>query len=982
MCKFDSNIPIKRFTDVFFGPAIPQFPETPWVPLSKVKGIEQCETCFIIHTAAGERQEDLFLSLPAEGGVRIQSLHAAQKEKGCTMPEENNAGVHKPSALVAINYQQDGDVLLMTGGDGTVVRYMPTAEGFILQFAGGNGDVVSITEKQICYTYDHKGNVAAVAVQMPITENEAFTGGGERFNDTNQVGHSFSLVNVDSPSVNEYTYVNVPLFHSNKGYSVWFNMNGVGQADFGEADPEKYFVLYKQPHLDLFLWAGTPLENLKKYTDITGTSGVCETWAYGFWTGAASWAFNETKKKDAFENLKELLEGYKENYNFYPEGCYGEGKNSLNAEPIKYAADRGIKMFYWFFPAVYDMPKKAPDMPEFPTYDQNGNMVNAGWPYPLDEAYLNNFGAHAHYFNDWYDFSNPNSKEVIRATLTPLWDIGVKGAMLDYGERLPFGGLFHNHVPADEMHNFNSYYYAKHHYEEWTRRHGNEYVLFQRSGTAGTQYFVGNFLGDQYSNWEGFIKQVYSLVNMGASGYNQYGGDLGALLEMPTANVWNRWVALVPFMPFMRQHGCNIHHPWSDFDGMAKAAFGHYYYFRKNIVPTVVSASIDANKTSNPIVKGMIMAYPKQLPLKDVNTQYLFCDDFLVCAVTRADVCFEQVILPKGSTWYDLYSYKAYKGGQVMDAEAPTSTMPVFVKGGAVKAIDLPESLELGDEMHDDTAIPALLITAPDTARTHTIHVKDGKSVDYRTYNSHMEVYDNTPGVNATFTVGNTQGSPRQLVMLLGVTAAAVTVDGEPLSCLDHTPVVADNEYGYYVDRKGKTVMVLPVGWKELSVVKGESSYQPLPLYGDEEVAAMFDGTPATNCVLPEGDGAFVEAALTAVTKIDRIVVKWATGFCSDYDVRYSADGQNWKTVEQRGRCGSVNTLDIAPADAKYLRIYPLKKGDNEPAPAVYALEVYAAQTAASLPVKQEDVIDWSVETWQDDEWKAWRPKVITKSGK
>lgn len=975
MCKFDTCIPIKEFGDKYFGPRQTPYPTAPWVSLSAVTNVTCEKDRFVLYTIAGKYREALCISFPKEGGVRIQSLHEEKIAAGNTVPDENNAGVHQPSALLPIRYEKEGETLCMRGADQTVLRYTQTAEGFVLQFADENGDVVCITEKQICYCYDERDRLLAVSLQMPLRENEAIAGGGERFDDTDHVGHALSLVNVDSPSNHDHTYVNVPLFHSNLGYSLWFNMNGMGQANFGEADPLRYFVFFKQPQLDVFVWVGTPLENLKKYTDITGTSGVCEKWAYGFWTGAASWAFNETKEKDAFENLKKLMEGYKEHYNFYPEGCYGEGKNSLTPEPIQYAAERGTKMFYWFYPSG-DVKERIPDVPEFPVYDENGNMTDPGWPYPLHEAFKSNFGADVHIHHWWYDFSNPNARKVIKSTLEPLWDMGVVGAMLDYGEWCPYNGLYYNGVPADQMHNFNSYYYAKLHYEEWTRRYGNECVLFQRSGTAGTQYFVGNFLGDQYSNWEGFIKQVYSMINMGASGYNQYGGDLGALLEMPTANVWNRWVVLVTFMPFMRQHGCNIHHPWSDFDSMAKAAFGHYYYFRKNLVPTVLSASIDANKNANPIVKGMIMAYPEQTPLKSVNTQYVFCDDFLVCAVTRADVCFEQVMLPKGSTWYDLYSYKAYNGGQVMNAEAPTSTMPVFIKGGAVKAIDLPACLELGAEMHDDTAHPALLITAPDVARINTIYIKDGASENYRTYQSHTETYENIPLDDSSFAVKNIAGSERRLVILLGITAAQVCVDGEPLERLKTAPC-ADGVCGYYVDRKGKTTMVLPAGWKELTIVKGDSGYTPLPLVGE---TALSDGDPATNYVLPAEEGAFVQVGLEKTTTVDRVVVKWATGFCSDYDLRYSADGEVWETVAVRGSNGSVNTLDFAPAEVKYLRVYPVTKGDNEPDPAIYALEVYAAQNNNKLPVLHAAPAENT--PWDKAEWALWREKVITKNGK
>lgn len=981
MNKFHTNLPYKEMTEKYYGPRIPAFPAGEWVPLSKVTGTEQTETYFIIHTVAGDRPEELFICLPKEGGVRIQSLHEVQKQKGITAPVANNAGELEPSALMPITYETDGDAVVLTGTDGTTARFTVTAEGFLLTISGRDGEVISVCEKQILYKYDGRGNVLALAVQMPIREDEGIIGGGERFNGCNQVGRAFSMTNVDSPSTTEYTYTNIALYHSNQGYSIWVNISANGQSNFEIDDATKYAIMYKESNLDMYLWAGTPLENLKKYTDITGTSGVTEKWTYGFWTGAAAHAFITTKKKDEFENLKDLLEGYKEHYNFYPEACYGEGSNSGKEEPIKYSVERGVRMFTWLPPENAHPRRDLGEIlgeEQFPAYDENGNIVSTGWPYPHDEAYKNNFGIKKFSQESWWDLSNPSVKTVLKEVLGQKWDWGVNGSMLDYGDCLPYEGVCYNGMSAEQMHNFGPYYCGKMHHEIWTERFGNDYVLFQRAGTAGSQKYTGNFLGDQFAHWDHYIRQVYSAVNFGACGFNLYGGDLGALMDRPSNDIWNRWVTLVTFMPFMRKHGTNIHFPWCDYGALAAKTFGHYYYFRKNIVPTVMSAAMDANKTSNPIMKGMIMAYPKQTPLKDVHEQYLFCDDFLVCPVTYMYAHCEQVALPKGSTWYDLYSYKTYKGGQVMDAEAPTSTMPVFVKGGAVKAIELTETLELGDEIHEDTAHPALLITAPDTAHTVTIYVKDGVSKDYQTYDSHTETYENTPTDGAVFTVFCAEGSPRQIVTLLGTVAAGVSVDGKPLTRLDHKPSVAENEYGYYVDRKGKTLMVLPAGWKQLAVTKGDAGYQPLPMTADGDAAALVDGDVTTTCVLPE-DGTCVEAQLCETTAIDRIVVKWAAGYCSDYDVQYSADGENWKTIEQRGRCGAVNVLDIHPAQVKYLRVIPITKGDADPAPAIYALEVYAADTGEvkvlqDVPVSQD-------ESWAKDEFKDWRTKVIERSG-
>ena len=81
-----------------------------------------------------------------------------------------------------------------------------------------------------------------------------------------------------------------------------------GQADIGKSDPYKYTVIFDGANLDFYVFIGTPLENLKRYTDFTGTSGVSETWTYGFWTGAQNNAFENTGYNDTYK--KYISEDY------------------------------------------------------------------------------------------------------------------------------------------------------------------------------------------------------------------------------------------------------------------------------------------------------------------------------------------------------------------------------------------------------------------------------------------------------------------------------------------------------------------------------------------------------------------------------------------------------------------------------------------------------------------------------------------------
>ena len=46
-----------------------------------------------------------------------------------------------------------------------------------------------------------------------------------------------------------------------------------------------------------------------------------------------------------------------------------------------------------------------------------------------------------------------------------------------------------------------------------------------------------------------------------------------------------------------------------------------------------------------------------------------------------------EVYLPAGARWYDFYSGRAFEGGQSVEADAPLSRMPLFVRAGSIVPI-------------------------------------------------------------------------------------------------------------------------------------------------------------------------------------------------------------------------------------------------------------------------------------------------------
>ena len=212
----------KCISTAFPGSDVPIVKDYKWGKVEKLSGIERKDKFFVIHNVISGKNDDLYLSFPIEGDVRIQTLHAYQKVRMLAdneeiKPEISNVGLFEPSDLATIDYNDAEGGTQMFGSDGTVAVFKETAKGFTIVIGDDDGlQQVEITESQIEIAYDSKRKVVRTRLKMPLRKDEAIIGGGERYDAVNHVGYSVSLVNLDCWTRTKYSYNNVPFFHSNK----------------------------------------------------------------------------------------------------------------------------------------------------------------------------------------------------------------------------------------------------------------------------------------------------------------------------------------------------------------------------------------------------------------------------------------------------------------------------------------------------------------------------------------------------------------------------------------------------------------------------------------------------------------------------------------------------------------------------------------------------------------------------------------------
>lgn len=881
-------------------PASPAAPtvHAVWYYITGYRGYEKHATSFEIRVTVKEEDMSLFLSLPSLGGVRLENEEPAEN------PESfEKTGVFEPESNQRIQYTtaDNGQSVEMTGTDGTRVRFVEADGSWRLEVYGADGvRLFNITPGQISFGFSQK-KWTKTRLELPLSKEEVVYGTGERFGPVNQNGTRTVMWNSDAAyhsaeatgSELWRSYTNIPILHSSRGYTLFYNSFASANVDIGYTNEKKYTLDFSDSRLDAYIWTGSMKENLVKYTDLTGKPyAPTADWAYTYQAGGSNgyWKLNGESTPNAIAQLGALYASYEE-MGTPVHVVYGEHPTiSASAAGNNIVKSNGSVMLRWNN-GDFISPTAA--------LNYLGNISTDQLPYARYSRSKKIVGS-------WVDFTNPLGVELLKRWLKQHTDLGIKGGMCDFAELIPADALFSNGLTGDKMHNFYTYFYAKAYNEAYKELTNDDFLCYIRGACAGAQQWSPVWLGDQSAGTKGLAMQVRSLISLSASGYSMIGADIGALDGRPSDTLYRRWLQFATFMPIMRSGG-NVSKNPTEYDVQTQAAYKNAYWLRESIADKVHSSAIKANITGIPMTQGMAVAFDGQLDLYGLEDQYLFCDDFLV-KVTDDDRLTDTLSLPAGS-WYNLLDGKKYSGGKKVAVETPYNYSPVMLRAGAAVPVTVDYSLTLNRSDKDASKTRALLVTPADRKRTSVYHA-DANSTT---------VYTSEPTDQSTFRVSYDKGNQAENLLAYGVAAYGVLVDGKTLPRLTALPTDKAT-VGYYVESDNVTKIYLGTAdWKNVDIMLGDfGTIDQLDHFTDPEAAVLLNGDTT----------AFynVDGSLTAVLKetatISSVTLKWNSAYADRYTIAVSEDGQTWtdvKTVE--GATGGVETVSFPPVRARYVRL-------------------------------------------------------------
>jgi alpha-glucosidase (family GH31 glycosyl hydrolase) len=724
--------------------------EIAWAPVTSIVSGAVVNNELVLRIHAGKDTDDLIVSFPSLGGVRI---HGPAK------------GYFAPAALAPIQFTQTRDRIRAAANHLTVDVVFKNAWHIDVRSADSSQPVWTLREGDLSVLHDDKATIQGIDLRGDLHPAEKIFGLGERFDALDQRGKVLTLWQTDAwestvlGGLSNQAYKPIPFWHSTTGYSVFWNTAYSIRADFGATQPDRYRITAQGPIFDLYLWSSDNASVLPEYAALTGKPLLPPAWAFEPWMGGGMgrWARNENQPPT--QAMLEVVARFRQ-LDIPHSSIYAEGKGSEDPLIYRKLLPMDIHILTWARsqPLDWKMSQIQDALPGVPD-DQLPLMRSAdGKVYrvePPDALW---------YQFPYFDFTAPKGIDLLRAYWKWRLDLGVAGTMVDFSDLVPRTALFYNKMTGEEMHNWYVHFYDHAVHEVFHERRGDDFILFARAADSGSQVDAGQMAGDHASNFRGLDESLTGGLSVSTSGFSNWGSDIGGYQGKPDEEVYLRWIEFGALSPLMRFHGTEPREPWYYSDASI-GVYKKYAWLRENLLPYIYGSAQETQATGLPMMR--------LLPSIAAD-EYQFGDDLLVAPVLSPGQ-HRSVTLPPGH-WADLWTGAPVSFGK-SDLTVPIDQIPVYLRAGALLPLAIAPDFVLGESMSAGR-VSALLVTPPDGAPvSHAWKLSAG--------GEYVRLASKSDTGGFSVTVENWHELHYLLVSGLRTPVTSVTADGEALQELD-----------------------------------------------------------------------------------------------------------------------------------------------------------------------------------------------------
>lgn len=500
----------------------------------------------------------------------------------------------------------------------------------------------------------------------------------------------------------ENTRVAVPVLLSSKGYALFWDNPAVTNVDIGKADAHAVQWLSEAGDgVDYYFFAGPrPDQAIAEYRWLTGKAPLLPLWAWGFW-----------QSRERYKTQQEILDiagGYRsrgipfdgiiQDWQYWAplnqetaEGGWGshEFDSSRYPDP-KQMVDELHKehvhmmVVSW---AKFDVTNSGVSIPNLRKLEAVDGAYNPAIPYVFPPGR-----------GKWYDPFNDRARRIYADEIMKnLFSLGIDAWWLDASEAELSGnwGEFRKFKTAHGSGAtvFNAYplEHTRAVYEgQRAVSSDKRVVILTRASYAGQQRNSAiTWSGDIHSKWEVFQQQIPAGLNFVASGVPYWNTDIGGFFGNDPDNpqfreLFTRWFQFGAFCPMFRVHGTDKPKEVWRFDPETQKTLIDVINLRYHLLPYIYSVSWRVTNNGYTMMRPLVMDFPDDLAARKIGDQFMFGPSILVNPVTHPGVNERALYLPKGTQWIDFWTGASIEGGKTIQAPAPITTMPLYVRAGSI----------------------------------------------------------------------------------------------------------------------------------------------------------------------------------------------------------------------------------------------------------------------------------------------------------
>ncbi|MGZ5255874.1 MAG: glycoside hydrolase family 31 protein, partial [Flavitalea sp.] len=257
--------------------------------------------------------------------------------------------------------------------------------------------------------------------------------------------------------------------------------------------------------------------------------------------------------------------------------------------------------------------------------------------------------------------------------------------------KAPLDMKFENGTSWQEMRNYWFFLVAKSLVQQGWDTHfkgSKRPFVWVRGMTAGAQRYATLWSGDIRCTYAEMKTQVRGMQLAGLSGFPFWGHDAGGFYldnkkDEPNDTLYRQWsMAFGSFTPYWKPHGMGKSRWPLDRPVEVQKDAHKYSELRYKLLPYLYSYAHLASTSGLPIARSMVLDHQLDPRAWTHDLQYMWGNEILV-----APACSPggeiTIWFPKG-LWYNYWNDHLINGDKVIQYDAATGKLPLFVKAGAI----------------------------------------------------------------------------------------------------------------------------------------------------------------------------------------------------------------------------------------------------------------------------------------------------------